>query len=154
MCIELGLYAWLYAKSDALRISGLLIYNMGLFFLKVEFWIFFLRLYQKHIWVHIHKYQKVCTLHCAQTVVQPTWLLAFAVYARAGPLIEDTNSGLYTFKCVYYVLYMPLHTWHTLHSSRPLSMFTAWIYMVEHGKAFSIIDIFPEIIRLLFYLVI
>ena len=41
MCIKLGLYAWLYAKSDALRISGLLIYNMGLFFLKVEFWIIF-----------------------------------------------------------------------------------------------------------------
>ena len=75
-------------------------------------------------------------------------VLAFADYARAGPFIQDTNSGLYIFKCVYYVLYMPLHTWHTLHSSRPLSMFTAWIYMVEHGKAFSIIDIFPNILHL------
>ena len=37
-------------------------------------------------------------------------LLAFADYARAGPLIQDTNSGLYTFKCVYYVLCMLLHT--------------------------------------------
>ena len=35
--------------------------------------------------------------------------------------VTDTNSGLYTFKCVYYVLYMPLHTWHTLHSSHLIS---------------------------------
>ena len=43
---------------------------------------------------------------------RPLWrnLLAFTDYAHAGPLIQDTNSGLYTFKCVHYVLYMPLHT--------------------------------------------
>ena len=59
-------------------------------------------------------------------------LLAFADYARAGPFIQDTNSGLYTFNSIYYILYMPLHTWHTLHLSRLLnSMSTAWIYMVE-----------------------
>ena len=27
-------------------------------------------------------------------------LFAFADHARAGPLIQDTNSRLYTFKCV------------------------------------------------------
>ena len=53
-------------------------------------------------------------------------------------------------RSIYAITYMA-HL--TFISSPLLSMFTACIYMVEHGRAFSIIDIFPEIIRL-FYLVV
>ena len=56
--------------------------------------------------------------------------------------------------CILSNAFITFYICHYIHSSRLLSMFTAWIYMVEHGKTFSIIDIFPEIIRLLFYLVI
>ena len=35
-----------------------------------------------------------------------------------------------------------------------LYVYSLNLYMVEHGKTFSIIDIFPEIIRLLYYLVV
>ena len=72
-----------------------------------------------------------------------------------GTLIQD-NLGLYPFKCVYFDLHAT-RTSHTLHSS-PLTLrhvFTASIYIVEHGKlTFPIFDIFPEIIELLFCLMI
>ena len=52
-------------------------------------------------------------------------LLAFADNARAGPLIQDTNSGLQTFKCVYYVLYIYITTYmtHLTFISSPLCEF-------------------------------